>query len=458
MCQIITGSAKKVKQVLLHHPDVLESIYGYNSDGFGAMWANRDGLKIVKIVPRTIEDVRSVIRSLPDDDRNVACHARLTTHGDTNLDNCHPYTVAPGKVAMMHNGILHTGNAADTKRSDTWHFIQEYLADAVTKAPDVVHSESFLTLVGDFIKQNRFVFMDDQGRLSHVNKDQGVEHDGIWFANTYAWDPETFIPTYKATRHYYLAGGWGGHGGGWSNKSWGSKSSGTKYDYASGHEDEYDEEDPVGGFVGWNEDEFFTAVHVGNVEATEDYLSSYPERALNALFRVHKAEVTRHIKSKGGLEAATTAREANVGKLLLDENVKALLTIVYKNADLVATVICYYLDWIERSDLIHEPAAQASESDDGPYIEEPDYAAKDGMLLDGSDLGEIRARYLGCEVYVAPDGGGYRYCILDPDGNYLCDGLGFDSETNAINHAIQTINGEAHRLESTIADAEEALH
>jgi predicted glutamine amidotransferase len=62
------------------------------------------------------------------DDREIAIHFRWTTHGKTDMLNCHPYDVIPGFIAMMHNGVLHTGNAADKNKSDTWHFIQGLLA------------------------------------------------------------------------------------------------------------------------------------------------------------------------------------------------------------------------------------------------------------------------------------------------------------------------------------------
>ena len=106
----------------------------------------------------------------------LAVHWRMKTHGHVDLTNCHPYDVVEGKVAMMHNGILHTGNSADPTKSDTWHFIKDFLAEPAAKFPGLVHEKTFLEMCGEYIDSNRFVFMDDEGRLSIVNRDQGIEH------------------------------------------------------------------------------------------------------------------------------------------------------------------------------------------------------------------------------------------------------------------------------------------
>ena len=200
MCQIIAGSAHKVRSTLLNTPGLIADLYQHNSDGLGAMFRSRGGLRIVKALPKNAGEARVMIESLPDDDRNLALHARMTTHGLTDKLNCHPYDVVPGEVALMHNGILHTGNSADRTKSDTWHFIKDYLADMVKTCPAVVHEPQFAKMVGDFIDSNRFVVMDADGKMTIINEDQGLWHDGLWFANTYAWSPELLIPGYRTAR------------------------------------------------------------------------------------------------------------------------------------------------------------------------------------------------------------------------------------------------------------------
>ena len=169
MCLIITGQSNKIRSTLLNTHGMLADVYSSNPDGIGIMYGSAKGLRVIKTLPKNLADATAFIKKLPTDDRDLAIHFRWTTHGHTDLSNCHPYDVTPGYIAMMHNGILHTGNAKDTARSDTYHFIQDYLRDAVHEAPSLVHNEGFLTMVAEFIGDNRFVFMDGEGRMSHVN-------------------------------------------------------------------------------------------------------------------------------------------------------------------------------------------------------------------------------------------------------------------------------------------------
>lgn len=195
MCLIITGQAKKVKHTLLNTPGLLKDIHETNSDGIGIMYGTVHGLKVVKKVPRDYKDARRFVERFPDDERQVAIHFRWTTHGDTDLENCHPYPVVEGKIALMHNGILRTDNVKDKTKSDTWHFVNDFLRSPLQKHPDLVHDVGFCRMVEEFIDDNnRFVFMDDLGKMQVLNKDAGIEHDGMWFSNTYAWTPGLLIP------------------------------------------------------------------------------------------------------------------------------------------------------------------------------------------------------------------------------------------------------------------------
>jgi predicted glutamine amidotransferase len=91
---LITGSSNKIRQQLLGTNLLIENIYGKNGDGLGIMYASDDGLVVTKGLPSAASGFREMVESLPDDDREVALHARWRTHGDIDLDNCHPYQVS----------------------------------------------------------------------------------------------------------------------------------------------------------------------------------------------------------------------------------------------------------------------------------------------------------------------------------------------------------------------------
>ena len=193
MCLLIQATSTKIRATLLNTHGLIADIYTNNPDGLGIMYAAQGEVFVQKHLPDSALAVRKIIEAMPDDDREVAVHFRLRTHGLVDMDNCHPYQI--NKDAwLMHNGILHTGNNKDKDKSDTWHFARDYLE---TLDPDHLHNPQFAALLGEFIKNNRFAILTADGRMTIINRDQGVEHDNIFFSNTYAWSPELLIPSYS---------------------------------------------------------------------------------------------------------------------------------------------------------------------------------------------------------------------------------------------------------------------
>ena len=158
---------------------------GQDTDGEGS------GIPSLRSYSTVAHTQLAVVAQLP----NIA-HWRMRTHGAINKANCHPYTVVPGQLEMMHNGILHTGNKADPSMSDTWHFIQDYLAPLSKHGAGLIHEPALVALIAEFIGDNRFAFMTEDGRLTVINRDDGMEHQDLWFSNTYAWSPGLLVPSY----------------------------------------------------------------------------------------------------------------------------------------------------------------------------------------------------------------------------------------------------------------------
>lgn len=282
MCLILASTASKIRAVLLDTPGLLQDIYDSNSDGIGAMYVTaRNKLRVPKIVPANMADAERFIRQLPNDDRQMAVHWRYKTHGAVDLTNCHPYPVVQGKIHFMHNGVLPHGNADDSTKSDTWHYAAKVLTPQLSVYPDLFKMPEWLGLVEEDIgKNNRFVFMDESGEMVIANKDTGIEHDGIWFSNTYAWSPELLIPGYVRRTSYssYNWKGWrdmdddysGLTSAGYSGTS-GTKSAGTAV-LAGGYYNT-----AVCGQV-WD------AIGDGNAEELAKVLKEWPISSFNVLF------------------------------------------------------------------------------------------------------------------------------------------------------------------------------
>jgi len=188
MCLLITQSSTSP----VINDKWLADFYDYNSDGVGVMYSENDSLVIEKILPKNekafIDFYHSHIAG-----KNCAFHLRMRTHGEIDLDNCHPYEVLNRAdhgvdLWLMHNGILSTGNAADTKKSDTWHYIRDYLRPMLKNNPQFFKDPAFSALIGDHIgASNKFVLMDNAGHQVTINKSSGVYWGGLWLSNTYAW-------------------------------------------------------------------------------------------------------------------------------------------------------------------------------------------------------------------------------------------------------------------------------
>jgi len=188
MCLLITQNS--TSPVLSN--EWLTDFHSSNSDGVGVMYAKDGQLIIEKILPKSAQDFIEFYHSHIKG-KNCAYHLRMKTHGHIDLENCHPYEVLNHAqhgidLWLMHNGILSTGNKADISKSDTWHYIRDFLRPMLIDNPDFAFHPSFNEIVGSHIgSSNKFVLMDNLGRQSVINQSSGVFWAGLWLSNTYAW-------------------------------------------------------------------------------------------------------------------------------------------------------------------------------------------------------------------------------------------------------------------------------
>lgn len=340
MCLLISGKSNEIRATLLNTEGLLYDIYSSNSDGVGAMYVtSKRKLRTPKVLPRTLGECMAFIRQLPDDDRNLALHFRMKTHGHIDLTNCHPYDVIPGQIALMHNGILSQGNKADPSKSDTWHYIKDVVRPMLAEAPKMFLNRAWLNLIEEDIStSNRFAIMDSEGDLVILNKETGIEHAGLWFSNTYAWSPELLIPGYKKTykfpKHWsqwdddtYYGGRW--HGG--NVVALGSNPVGAA--------DEEDDELPDEAFS----DLVWEVMASNDTAELADLLVDYPLRTLTAVM-----DECYFSPSTAGYEPNKTEQE------LLDMLVKGDPVPLAWKIDrsgtatigkVVAEMMCWYGDW-----------------------------------------------------------------------------------------------------------------
>lgn len=206
MCLLINQKAGHV-----FSDDWLADFYSHNPDGIGVMWAADNVINIAKTVPNTLEDLIEFYQTHIAG-KECSLHFRWRTHGDTDLTNCHPYEVLTEEdgypIYLMHNGVLSTGNRDDTTKSDTWHYIKNLIRPALINHPAGFIEPWFKTFIEDHIGvSNKFVMMDAYGNTVTFNESAGVEWEGNWMSNTYAWD------AFKAgaKKPAYVYGGYQGY-------------------------------------------------------------------------------------------------------------------------------------------------------------------------------------------------------------------------------------------------------
>lgn len=170
----------------------LEDFYDSNADGVGVMYASGGRLVVEKLLPKTSQDLINFYNEHIHG-KECAFHLRMKTHGHIDMTNCHPYEILNFvdhgiDMWLMHNGILHTDNKADITKSDTWHYINDFLRPMLATNPDFAFHPAFKTLISEHIGNgNKFVIMDNYGRTATMNEEQGVYWGGRWLSNTYAW-------------------------------------------------------------------------------------------------------------------------------------------------------------------------------------------------------------------------------------------------------------------------------
>ena len=314
--------------ILIHHTpetqftdEVLRDFYDHNSDGFGAFWGDGEKVHVIKHVG----SVDDIITLYNDHVKGKECviHFRMKTHGDIDYENCHPYHITD-KLWLAHNGVLSTGNLADTTKSDTWHYIRNYLRPMVEKyGEDSLFDPQIQQFLGSHISTgNKFGIVHADGRIAIINRSQGVTHFGAWLSNTYAWTTSKF-----------------GYNTGYSTSTYTKKSYPTRYTSAYWDKDEYE----TYGFPANYED--YKTDPVGNTEIDpyfyqgldDPYIKDVTQKALNCY--------NRGINNlRNWVYQAPDKAKAFIGYWLEEKDIDYLNELVDASPDEATEIIAYLIE------------------------------------------------------------------------------------------------------------------
>ncbi len=176
MCIIIYSPDGNIPKKHLH-----QSLW-MNDDGWGIMFPENGNLQVVYGLKKA-EFFREWkwIKKL---NAPVVFHARIATHGNSKIDNCHPFMIpGHGQLAVAHNGIISRQAPSlndTTERSDTRNFVDNILANLPLHFETM---EVYRELLSEYVGHSKLVFMDGEGEVTIVNQKHGFWVNKMWYSN-----------------------------------------------------------------------------------------------------------------------------------------------------------------------------------------------------------------------------------------------------------------------------------
>lgn len=176
MCNIIARpkNAPKIRE------NYLINSAKNNPDGFGIVAKLNGKIEVEK----TLDSSKGIdiIRKLEKDNAEFLAHFRLTTHGETNLENTHPFEIRD-EVFVVHNGVIPI-DIVDKKMSDTFHFAQ--LMKKNLRSLSKRSIQRFMRKNHSFTKSSKFAFLGKSLDMLIFNKEKGKELEGVWYSNVFS--------------------------------------------------------------------------------------------------------------------------------------------------------------------------------------------------------------------------------------------------------------------------------
>lgn len=208
MCIIVS----KEKGVEMPDKATLERCFDYNSDGAGLMYANNGKVNIVK----GFMDFKSFYEYLMKLDKiynlkekALVMHFRISTGGNVDGGNCHPYPISPRKkdlrsyciktdLGMAHNGVIsmYTSYSKKEELNDTQRFIQKAVYPIYKSNKEFYKDYELMSLLED-IAGSKLCFLDKDENIYYVGK--FIEDDGVMYSNN------SYMPyrTYPISNYSY---------------------------------------------------------------------------------------------------------------------------------------------------------------------------------------------------------------------------------------------------------------
>lgn len=188
MCIIVA----KPKGASMPERETLRTCFTNNSNGAGIMWNLKGKVHIRKGFMEWdpfnafLEELSTQINLK---DTGVVCHFRITTHGKTSPQNCHPFPISNRirdlkKLSLMtdvgcaHNGIIPIKTIHNL--SDTQTYILKRLYNIQKAHPRFLESKRIMSQIKKEIG-SKMAFLTSDGNIYTIGK--FVEQEGVLYSN-----------------------------------------------------------------------------------------------------------------------------------------------------------------------------------------------------------------------------------------------------------------------------------
>jgi hypothetical protein len=205
MCLIIQGKPKHFSK------EIITKAFNQNPHGFGLMYLSNETNRVVhrKFFTKKIRKILKCFKEHSKKADEIALHFRITTNGNTNNKNCHPFQVLNqdndrADCFLMHNSPRLPSPLLTNEMSDTYYFSKIILRPILKNNFELLNDEKFIDcletitqaetdsrvlLLDNFTKSFQFLGnWHDHKNLKYSNKsiipsEPYITHDSNFYFN-----------------------------------------------------------------------------------------------------------------------------------------------------------------------------------------------------------------------------------------------------------------------------------
>lgn len=173
--------------------DIIENMWYNNTDGAGLMWVEDGAVHISKGYMRYDlfkNEVETLGKRLNLTETPLVMHFRITTHGGTKPENCHPFPITD-QIGLLQKlrcntdiGVAHNGILSFTPRkgiSDTMEYIATQLSIIKKMNRKFLKHDYLMQLIKNATEGSRLCFLDKYGKIYTTGN--FIEDNGVLYSN-----------------------------------------------------------------------------------------------------------------------------------------------------------------------------------------------------------------------------------------------------------------------------------